>query len=177
MWVEIFLKKIKKININNLSQIGTKYWALKPWFFFSFLTSLWRSSQMIRMLVNYKFALWAIHLYCKCQLNLVLFIHLYVKCMIRSRLHYGEEELRCCNCNFCTSGKPQQSYREFSSSQINLITKDYITLRFKNTFHEKRLRNWNLRVPAFPVGQAWGHIETQFSFEYFKWEFGFTWEL
>lgn len=101
---------------------------------------------MIGTLVNYKFALWTTHLYRKCQLNMVLFIHLCAKHMTRSGLHYGEKELRCCNCHFCTSGQPQQSYREFSSSEINLITKDYISLRFKNTFHEKRLRKWNLRV-------------------------------
>ena len=137
--------------------MGTKYSALK--LLSLSLFTLWRSNQLTGTLINFRYAVWAImfisQMPAQCGVT-----HPCTEHTIKSELYLGEKELRCCDCHFGASRQPQPKlWRSFFKSEINLITKDYITLRFKNTFHEKRLRNWNPRVPALPAGQAWGHME------------------
>lgn len=89
---KVFFWRNFKNNIKDLSQTGTKYSALKPWFLFFFILFMGgANSQSIGTLVNYRFALWAIMFLSQVPLSMVLFIHLCARHMVKSGHVKGEK--------------------------------------------------------------------------------------
>ena len=143
-----------------------------------FMSVLFREEQTVEWnLINFAFSLWAIMFMSQMSTQYRV-THPFMYQTYYPEGMLEEEELIGVNDHWfwpqqATSAKLQRTFLQRETTE--LVTKRFYSSEIEKHFPWRETETFKSESASSPNRTRWGHIETEFSSEYFKWEFGFTW--